>query len=609
MELVKSVWDTLGNLFTAGGLSVSAILFVIAILAALKFAANRYKKIPPNKVGVIYGTKHKVEVPQPDGSVKAETVGFRLVTGGGAIIWPIFQSYAELGLEARIIPLEVRNVPNTDGVLVSVEGVATVSIGTEQAMLIAAARNFQGKSDDTISDTIRQNMEGQLRAIVGTMSIEQLIKDRAVLNEKVLEGAEMELVKLGVKIQILTIQNISDEHEYIQSLGKGKTAEVKREQAIRAANADRDTKVATSNAEREAATVEAENAVKVADAQKTRDVQVANFKKETTSRQAEADLAGALATAQTDRLVRQAKVQAEEAETEARTLLAQKEAARKEQELIATTIRPAEAAREATVINAGAARQKLEIEAEASKRKTIIDAEAGFEAAAKKADAIRIQAQADSDAAALRGAGEAKAIQAVKTAEAEGEKAKLLAVAEGAKQHLLAEAEGKRQSLLAQAEGEAKMAEALLKKAEALKALNEVGQQLMVLDKLPGIIEALGKAGTSALGPEGLGGSLAAMAAPMGQIDSVHLVNVGGNNNDSPLDKWASTLPNLLFRLISQGQALGFDKLLEKAGLSSELLERTGLTSVLTALAETLQKPRTTAVEPAPTGKGSKASA
>src|SRR3989344_9173784 len=321
------------------GWIIAALLFAFAFMGALRYAAGRYKRVPPSKVGILFGRKRVYKVLQADGSEREEKLGFRLLTGGGALVIPICEEYTELDLSARGIQVKVEKIPNIDGVPITVEGLATVSIGTEETNLISAARNFGGKTDEEIEKLIQQNLEGQLRAIVGTLTIEQIITDREQLNKAVLRGAEEELLKLGVKIQILTIQNITDEKGYIDNLGKGKTAEVKRNATIKEAEADRDAKIASSNALKEAEMVSAQNAIKIAEAQKVRDVQIATFKKETDTERAKADLAGALATAQMDKSVRQARVEAEATETESRIDLAEKEALRKEKELVSTIIK------------------------------------------------------------------------------------------------------------------------------------------------------------------------------------------------------------------------------------------------------------------------------
>src|SRR3989344_1317201 len=563
------------------GWVIGSILLFLALLGSLRYAANRYKKVPPSRVGIIYGRKQTYDIPGPDGQSKPEKLGFRLLTGGGAVVLPFLEDYAELDLGARLIPLEVRKIPTQGGVMVNAKGTATVMIGNDTSSLITAARNFEGKKNEEINQITRENLEGQLRSILGTLSIEELIGNREKLNEAVLKGAETELLKLGLRISILTIQEITDDVGYIESLGKKRTAEVQRDATIGEAQAKSAAKIAASNATKEAETVEAQNAVLVADAQKKRDVQIALFRAETEREQATAAQAGAIAAAEADKTVRQRKVEAEAAETTARIQLSDQETARVEKELQFQVIKPAEAEKEASIIKAEGAKQTGILQAETAKQTQIIQAEAAFEAAAKQAEATRITAQADGDAAATRGEGQAKANLALLKAEADGDKAKRLATAAGSEAELRAAAAGKEAELLAEAKGaEAKLlAEAKGKKelAIALAQLDSTGRLLQILDAAPKVAEALGDALAKALGPEGLANVFGQMAAAPGSVESIRLYEFGngqnGNGAAGSLSKFANLTPDLFFQFISKAKAMGFGAILEKFGLSSDILE------------------------------------
>ncbi len=572
-ELLKVVMSNLG-------LIIGALLVCLALFSAARYATSRYKRVPPSRVGIIYGRKNTYEVTGADGTKKKEELGFRLLTGGGALVWPFFEDYSELRLDARLIPLEVKDIPTEGGVMVNARGTATVVIGSDMATLIAAVRTFEGKKDEDINTIIRENLEGQLRSILGTLTIENLIGNRESLNRAVLSGAETELLKIGVRVTILTIQQISDTSGYIESLGKRRTAEVKRDAQIGEAEATRDADIAASNAKKEAELVAAQNAVAVAQAQKERDVQVAQFKALTDRERAIAEQAGAIATAERDKEVRQKRVEALAAETESKIRLAEQETLRVEKELQFQVIKPAEAERESAIIKAEAERKTQVISAEAEKSKQIIQAEAAFEAAAKQAQAIKTKAEADAEATAKRGQGDADATRARLTAEADGEKAKRLAAAAGVEAELVANATGKEAELMAEAKGaEAKLlAEAKGKEqlAKALAQLDQTGKLLQVLDAAPRVAESLGDALAKALGPQGLANVFGQMAAPLSSVDSIRMYDFGGNSNGSgsgALNKFANLTPEMFFNVIAKAKALGFGNLLEKIGVTSEILD------------------------------------
>src|SRR3989344_1873131 len=546
--------ELLNSLSVNLGWILGTILLFLAILGSLKMAANRYKKVPPSKVGIIYGRKQTYEITGPDGQSRQEKLGFRLLTGGGAVLYPFVEDYAEMDLSARLIQLEVRKIPTQGGVMVNAKGTATVMIGTDTPSLITAARSFEGKRGEEVNQIIRENLEGQLRSILGTLSIEDLISDREKLNKAVLKEAETELLKLGLRISILTIQEINDEVGYIESLGKKRTAEVQGEATKGEAEARSRAAIAASNATKEAELVAAQNEVIIAEAQKKRDVQVALFKAETEREQATANQAGAIAAAEADKTVRQRKVEAEAAETTARIQLADQETARVEKELQFKVIKPAEAEKLA-----------VSIRAEGVKNGAILKAKQLAAAEGTKAQQL----------------ADATGIEAKKKAEAAGQEAMLLANARGVREQKLAEAAGTEAALMAEARGsEAKLlAEAKGKKelALALAALDPTGKLLQILDAAPKVAEAIGDALAKALGPDGLANVFGQMAAPLGSVDSIRMYDFGGNgqggNGAGPLAKFANLTPDMFFQFVSKVKALGFGSLLEKFGLTSDILD------------------------------------
>jgi flotillin len=561
------------TLTTHLGVVIGTLLLVLAVMGSIRWAAGRYRKVPPSKVLVVYGRKHKMAIVQPDGTVTQETFGFHVVTGGGKLIVPVLEACAELDLRARGIEFTVENIPTKDGVRVNASGIATVHISREQLHLVAAAQNFEDKKDEEIDELLTKIMSGQLRAILGKMSIESLIGERDKLNQIVLEVAETELLKLGVKIDILTIQSITDNQGYIEALGKKRTAEVKRDAAVGEAQAERERMEKTSEAIRAGKEAELSNLARVAEAERNLNTKKAQYEAEVRAAQAKAAQAGPLAEAEAVRAVKLAQVAVETSETQARIELALQEAAHREKQLVTEKIRPAEAAKEAAIIAAQATKQTAIIEAEAGKQTAIIQAEAAFAAAEKNADAVRIKAEAEGTATARRGQGEADAAKAKLLAEAEGQKAKLLAEAEGEKARLLAMAAGQEATLLAEARGKRELAEALAK-------LDATGRLLQVLDAAPKVAEAVGEALAKALGPQGLANVFGQIAAPLGNVDSIRILDLGSSANGSnPLSKLTGIGPKVVFDFISQAQALGFGPLLEKLGITPALLKELDLTA------------------------------
>jgi flotillin len=543
------------------GAVIGTLLLVLAVMGSIRWAAGRYRKVPPSKVLIVYGRKHRMKVVQPDGSEAEETFGFHVVTGGGKLIVPVLEACAELDLRARGIEFTVENIPTKDGVRVNASGIATVHISREQIHLVSAAQNFEDKKDADIDDLLTKIMAGQLRAILGKMSIESLIGERDKLNQNVLEVAETELLKLGVKIDILTIQSITDNQGYIEALGKKRTSEVKRDAAVGEAQAERERMEKTSEAIRAGKEAELSNLARVAEAERDLNTKKAQYEAEVHAAQAKSAQAGPLAEAEALKAVKLAQVAVETSQTEARIALAQQEAAYREKQLVTEKIRPAEAEREASIIAAQAAKQTA-----------IIQAEAAFAAAEKNADAVRIKAEAEGTAVAKKGQGEADATKAKLLAEADGQRAKLLAAAEGEKARLLAGAAGQEAALLAEARGKRELAEALAK-------LDSTGRLLQILDAAPRVAEAFGEALAKALSPQGLANVFGQIAAPLGNVDSIRILDMGsGGNGSNPLSRLTSIGPKVVFDFVAQAQALGFGPLLEKVGITPALLKELDLT-------------------------------
>ncbi|MBI3335632.1 MAG: flotillin family protein [Candidatus Portnoybacteria bacterium] len=407
----------LGALFVP----LMVVLGVVSFIVMLRLASKNYIKVPPNKVAIFYGRKHQTE---------GREVGFRVVSGGAKLKLPVVEDLAWLDLNMFSIDLMIKNAPNKDGVLVSLKGVANVKILSDQTSLIAAAERFLGMRPDEIHTIAHKNLEGHLRAIVGRLSVEQIVQDRSAFNQAVLSEAGEDLKKMGLAVDVLTIQEVEDEHGYITSLGKKRTAEVMRDAAVGTAEAERDSTINSTAAQREAARKKNENEALIAETEKERDVKKAKYTAEVAQEQATAAQAGPLATARAQKEVTEAQIEVLKAKTKKEAEVALAEAEKEENHLLATVVKPAEAQRQAAIAKADGDR----------------------EAAIKRAEA-------EKQTLRLEGEGRAEAIRAEGTAEAAAVLARLLAEAEG-----------------------------LTKKAEAVKQLSSAGQLLIVLEKLETIL-------------------------------------------------------------------------------------------------------------------------
>jgi flotillin len=285
-------------------------------------------------------------------------------------------------------------------------------------------------------------------------------------------------------------------------------------------------------------------------------VKRAQFKVVADTELAKANQALGIATAEQERVLRVRQAERDAAEKEALTEVQRKEAARKQQELEATVVRVADAER-----------QKVVIQAEAAKQAVILQAEAEMESRRKRAEG-------EKQANMLLGEGEAPKTRATMLAQADGEAAMkrqvMVAEAEGeaAKRGkvLLAEAEGeaakKGKILLAEAEGTRKLAKALAQMTESAKLI-------LILDRLPGLLEKGGDAFAKVASA-----TFASVAAPLGNIDELRIIDVGGSGRG--LDQLSSVVPNTVFKTLASLKAQGVDvsRLLSKLGVDIVELDK-----------------------------------
>jgi flotillin len=398
-----------------GAVALFGLLFVVLALAFVY--ASRFKKVGPNEVLVISGRQHKITHPVTG---ETETVGFRIVKGGGSFIWPVRERVDTLSLEIMTIDVVTPRVYTSQGVAITVDGVAQIKVRGDNVSIYTAAEQFLSKTQDQIRRVALQTLEGHLRAILGTLTVEEVYKDRDAFAQRVQEVAAGDLANMGLGIVSFTIKDVRDDEEYLDAIGRARTAEVKRDAVIGEANADRDARIKAASALQAAREAELEAETKIAEAEKAFSVQKARYDAEVNRERAEAELAYTLQQAVTNQKVKAEQVQIEIVEKQKQIEVQQQEALRRERELEATVRRPAEAER-----------FRIQTLAEAKRFQT--------------------ETEAEGQAAALRRVGEG---------EAEANRARGLATAEVQQAQGLAEAEVIRRQGLAEAEAKAKKAEA-----------------------------------------------------------------------------------------------------------------------------------------------------
>ncbi|GAB3703102.1 flotillin family protein [Mariniluteicoccus flavus] len=446
-------------------ISIGALVLLLIVLVLL--VISRYKVAGPNEAYIVTGSKGK-EVRNPEtGEISTDLSGQKVVMGGGVFVVPFVQRLHVLDLSSRRIMIQIRGAVSGQGIKLNLDGVAIVKVGGNEDSIRAASQRFLSQQDE-IETFTQETLAGSLRSIVGSLSVEQIIRDRAAFAQRVADEAESSLTGQGLVLDTFQIQDITDDGSYLSDLGRPEAAKANRIASVAEADARREAEQARIIAEQEIAISDRALALKTAE-----------IKAETDAASAQAAAAGPLAQADRDQaiLAEQEKV-------------AVRQAALKDRQLDTEVRKPADAER-----------YRRETEAEASKNADILQAEAA------KATSIA-RAQAEAETARLTGEGDKSRRSALAEAEAiegarrgEAEKARRIAEADAVR----AEGEAQASAILATGQAEA---EAMNKRAEAFARYNEAAVLQMLVEVLPQVAREV--------------------AAPMANIDKLTVVSTDG---------------------------------------------------------------------------------
>ena len=440
LALLDSMGSTGTLILVAGGLLI--IFFIFAAIWA-----SRYTKVGPNQVLVVSGRQYKMQ--EQDGSVSVR--GFRIVKGGGTFVLPVVEKVDLLSLELLTIDVQTPEVYTSKGVPVKVDGVAQIKVKGDDISIATAAEQFLSKDTAAIMNIAMQTMEGHLRAILGTMTVEEIYQNRDAFAQKVQEVAAGDMANMGLGIVSFTIRDIRDTQGYLDALGKPRIAQVKRDAQIAQAEADRDAQIRSAAATQAGQEAKFAADSKIAEAQRDYQTNVASYQATVNQKKAEADLAYDLQKYKTGQLVKAEEVQVQIIEKQKQIELQQQEILRKQRELEANVQKPADA-------------ERYKVEAQANAKKYQLETEAAGQATAAKQTGF-----AEADIAKAQG-----------LAQAEANKARGLAEADVSKARGLAEA------AVIEAQGTA-TAEAMRLKAEAFKEYNEAAIIELIVKVLPEI--------------------------------------------------------------------------------------------------------------------------
>ncbi len=416
------------------------ILTAVVLFFFYLFVKLRYKKAGPDEALIIYGRRKLFGAKVRDEKGKVE--GFRIVRGGGAFVVPAWEQAAFLSLKMMTLEIDLQHVYTVQGIPINVKAVAQVKIGGDVQEIRKAAEGFLGMDHDQIKGTLKETVAGHLRGIVGTLTVEELYRDQKRFQERVREEAHVDLEGMGFEFKSFVFQEIQDDGGNLNALGQPKIQEALKNARIATANADRDAAIEEEQARQQKEQKRLDVDKQIADSDKALSLKKASIKEEV-------DVADAKAT------------KAGEMETKVQNIsIAEKEVERRKLELNAVIREQADAKKYETERAADAEQYKVVRAAEAERKRREEQA---------KAVIAEGQAQAEAESVMRRQIG---------TAEAD--------------------------AILAKGRAEA---EARLKLAEALKTYNEAGLSIEALKVLPEIAaavsEPLARAGTTTIISQG----------------------------------------------------------------------------------------------------------
>ncbi len=433
---------------------LGVIGIVVGVIVILAVIASGYVKAPPDKAYIISGIGKKA----------------RVVIGKASVKIPFFERLDKLDLSLMSVDVKTASaVPTADYINIMVDAVVNVKVSLSDGGIELAQQNFLNREKAYIITVAREVLEGNMREIVGTMELRDMVSNRQQFADRVKENAAPDLAKMGLDVVSFNVQNFTDSQGVIDNLGIDNISKIQKDASIAKANAERDVAVAQAEADKQAN--DAKIAANLEIAQKNNDLAIkqAELKKMSDIKKAEADAAYRIQEEEQRKQIEITTANANIARQEKEVELETQKIAIQERRLDAEVRKQAEAKKFEQQQRADADLYTRQKEAEAKKYEDIQNAEA--ELAVQQRDAEALYYRAEQEAKAQRAKAEAAKYAAEQ--EADGIRAKGIAEAEAVRAKALAEAEG------------------LDKKAEAMQKMQEAAILQMYFEKLPDIAKAV----------------------------------------------------------------------------------------------------------------------
>ncbi len=392
-----------------------AVLAILAgVFAPILLYSWRYKKVPPDRAMVVYGRK------------QIGKKGYQVISGGAKFIYPIIESYEFLPLDVRTLDVNVNDIVTDvarSGAKVNIKTVAQVKVSSDPATMDTAAEHLLHKSDSEINEIAMKTLEGHVRGVCATLTVELINSDRDAISSQIQTMAAADLKNMGIDIRSFVIRDLEDEHGYLDALGVKKTEEVKRDARVGKANANREATIQEAKAAMEGEQANASAEANVAVYHRDRDITRQKAEAEVERERANREISFSIqdATRRQELVVEERIIDIKDKEKQVEVM--QQEVRRKEQEQTAEQVVPARAHADAMAAEADGEKRRAIITSEGEKQKLILIAEGEKERLSKvalgQAEKIRQEGTAEADIIRLKGEAEAYAIRAKGLAHAE----------------------------------------------------------------------------------------------------------------------------------------------------------------------------------------------
>ncbi len=364
--------------------AAAAVVLVLVVLAALN-----YRKVGPNQALIISGGRKRTYTLH-DGT--RQRAGYRIRLGGGTFVKPLIEHVDVLPMDVLSVSVRTTEVLTHGGVPILADATAQVKLDSSEPCLPRAAENFLGLGRDGIRDVAANVLEGKMREVIGTMTVEEIYRGRSEFSSRVVDALRGDFDRMGLLLLSFALRDISDSQGYLDSLSRPQIAAAKRDAAIAQAETEKESVIKSSQARRESEVARLQAEAQIAKAQWENEAKKAESQVFVNAKKAQADFSYELERNRLAQEIRREEAKVRQVEKEEAIKTEDLEISRKGKELESTVLKPADA-------------RKYQIMAEAEAEQFRIASEAKG-----KAEARRVEGLAEAERIRAMGLAEAEAV-------------------------------------------------------------------------------------------------------------------------------------------------------------------------------------------------------